>query len=352
MKNSEIRIGRFVVGPEQPPFIIAEMSGNHNHDLDRALELVRAAASAGAHALKLQTYTADTMTIDIKEGDFYIDDENSLWHGNSLYELYQKAYTPWEWHKPIFKLAGELGMEAFSSPFDATAVDFLESLNVPAYKIASFELTDTELVAKVSQTGKPIIMSTGMAALTDIEVAVKTARDNGAKDIILLKCTSSYPATAEDANMATIPILRDAFDCQIGLSDHSMGLAVPCVAVSLGATVIEKHFTLRRVDGGVDSDFSLEPEELKELVKTTANARLAIGEASFGGGASEKTSKAHRRSLYVVEDIKAGEVITRHNVRSIRPGAGLQIKYFEPILGMPVRRDVRRGTAVTWDLFR
>jgi len=241
-----IKIGPFSVGPDHPPFIIAEMSGNHNGDLDRALELVRIAAEAGAHAVKLQTYTADTMTIDVKEGEFYIDDKESLWYGNSLYELYKVAYTPWEWHKPIFDLAAELGMVGFSSPFDATAVDFLESINAPAYKIASFELTDVELVAKAASTNKPLIMSTGMANLEDIETAVCTAREAGAKDIILLKCTSSYPATADNANLSTMPIIRETFDVQVGLSDHSMGLAVPCVAVALGATVIEKHFTTRR----------------------------------------------------------------------------------------------------------
>ena len=352
MQINDIQIGSFLIGQDHPPFVIAELSGNHNGSIERAMDLVRLAATTGAQAVKLQTYTAETMTIDVREREFFIDDENSLWAGHSLYELYEQAHTPWEWHKPLFDLAAELGMTAFSSPFDQTAVDFLEGLDVPAYKIASFELTDTELVAYVAQTGKPLIMSTGMASLNEIDTAVRVARKNGAGNIILLKCTSSYPAQPEDAHLATIPVLRDAFQCQVGLSDHSMGLALPAAAVTLGATVIEKHFTNRRAEGGVDSAFSLEPEEFRELVETTANVRKAIGEVRFGGGASETTSKSHRRSLYVTQSIAAGTVITRNNVRSIRPGLGLPVEEFEKILGLKVSRDVERGTPVSWDLFR
>ena len=347
-----IKIGRFSISADQDPFVIAELSGNHNHELGRALELVKAAAEAGAHALKLQTYTADTMTIDVRDGQFLISDPTSPWYGETLYRLYQKAHTPWEWHKPIFDLAAELGMVAFSSPFDRTAVDYLEALDAPAYKIASFELTDHQLVAYVAKTGKPIIMSTGMASIVEISESVAVARANGCRDLVLLKCTSSYPSTAENANLATIPVLRQTFDCQVGLSDHSLGLAVPAAAVALGATVIEKHLTLRRADGGVDSAFSLEPVEFADMVRTTREARLAIGQPTFGASTSEVTSKSHRRSLYIVKDIKAGEIVTEEHVRSIRPGGGLPIKFLKTILGMEARRDAARGEPLSWNLFR
>lgn len=346
-----VSIGHFKIGPDHDPFIIAEMSGNHNRDLDRAMELVRAAAANGAHALKLQTYTADTMTIDVREGPFLIDDPESLWNGNSLYELYQLANSPWEWHKPIFDLANELGMVAFSTPFDKTAVDFLETLDVPAYKIASFELTDHELIAHAARTGKPIIMSTGMASMSEIGESVAVARANGCANPILLKCTSSYPATAENANLASIPVMREAFGCQVGLSDHSLGEAVPAVAVAMGATVVEKHLTLRRADGGVDSAFSMEPEELAVLCKTTRSARLAIGKPTFGASDVEATSQSHRRSLYIVGDIKKGEVVTEKHIRSIRPAGGMQIKYMKTVLGMVAQRNASRGTPLSWYLF-
>ncbi len=352
MSEKTFRIGEFEVGPGAQPFVIAELSGNHNQDIERAKDLVRAAAETGAQAIKLQTYTADTMTIDVRTGPFFIDDEKSLWAGKSLYELYQIAYTPWEWHEPLFDLAKQLGMVAFSSPFDTTAVDFLESIGAPAYKVASFELTDVELVARIAKTGKPMIMSTGMASLAEIEQSVSVARENGCDDIVLLKCTSSYPAEPADANLATIPVLRDSFGCQVGLSDHSMTLALPAAAVALGATVIEKHFTLRRADGGVDSAFSLEPEEFRQLVDTSRDVALAMGKPSFGGGQSEKTSKSHRRSLFVVKDLKAGDRLSRENVRSIRPGGGLPIADFEKIIGLQVASDTPRGTPVSWDLFR
>jgi pseudaminic acid synthase len=277
-----IRIADKIVSDKYPPFIIAEMSGNHNHSLERAFEIVDAAAAAGAHALKIQTYTADTMTIDSKEGDFFIDAAESLWKGRTLYDLYQEAHTPWEWHKPIFDRCRKLGMIGFSSPFDFTAVDFLESLDVPCYKIASFENTDIPLIQRVASTGKPIIISTGMATAGEIEESVLAARKTGCKDIVLLKCTSTYPATAENTNIATIPHMRDLFHCEVGLSDHTRGTGVAVAAIALGATVIEKHFTLARADGGVDAAFSLEPQELKALVLETHQAWQAIGAITYG----------------------------------------------------------------------
>lgn len=338
------------IGPSYPPFIIAEMSGNHNHSLQRALEIVRAAAVAGAHAVKLQTYTADSMTLDINEGEFRIDDPASLWHGKSLYHLYNEAYTPWEWHQPIFDLCKELGLLAFSTPFDASAVDFLESLNVPCYKIASFENTDLPLIKKVAATGKPLIISTGMATLTQLDELVQTVQDAGGKDLILLKCTSTYPASPEESHLRTLPHLQAMFDCQVGLSDHTLGIGVAIAAVAMGATVIEKHFTLHRADGGVDSAFSIEPEELRSLVQETEQARLALGEIHYGPTKREIASLTHRRSLYFVKDLNAGDIITEDAIRSIRPGLGLPTKFTDWVVGRRVAMDVKRGTPVRWDL--
>lgn len=338
------------IGLDQQPYVIAEMSGNHNHSLERALQIVEAAAKAGAHALKLQTYTADTMTIDVEEGPFRIDDPTSLWTGKTLHKLYQEAYTPWEWHAPIFEHCRKLGIVGFSSAFDPSSVDFLETLDVPAYKIASFEMTDLDLVAKVARTGKPVIISTGMATVAEIAETVECARDNGCIQLVLLKCTSAYPATAADANLASIPALRQMFGCEVGLSDHTMGTAVSVAAVPLGATVFEKHFTLARADGGVDSSFSLEPDEMARLVQETRDARLAIGVPRFGSSASEKTSREHRRSLYVVRDMKAGDAFDETNVRSIRPGLGLPVKYRKVLMGARAKQDVKRGTPLSWDL--
>lgn len=337
------------VGPGLAPLIIAEMSGNHNQSLDQALRIVDAAAESGASALKLQTYTADTMTIDRGDGEFFIDDKG-LWNGKSLYELYQSAYTPWEWHKPIFDRCHERGLIAFSSAFDTTSVDFLETLNVPAYKIASLEMTDLELVARVARTGKPLIISTGMATFGEIDETVRCARENGSRELVLLRCTSAYPAKACDANLASIPVLRDAFGCQVGLSDHTMGSHVSVAAVALGATVIEKHFTLRRADGGVDAAFSLEPEEFRTLVETTRDVAEALGRVSFGAQTSETTAKLHRRSLYVVRDMEAGEVFDNDNLRSIRPGLGLPVKYRKLLVGARAGRPIKRGTPMSWDL--
>jgi N-acetylneuraminate synthase len=347
---NEIMIDNIKIGKKYRPFIIAEMSGNHNHSLGRALEIVELAAKSGAHALKLQTYTADTMTLDINEREFFIEDKDSLWEGTSLYKLYQKAYTPWEWHEPIFKRCKELGMIGFSTPFDASSVDFLESLDVSCYKIASFENTDLPLIKKVAQTGKPMIVSTGMATVAELDEMVRTAKKNGCRDLVLLKCTSSYPATPEGTNLLTIPHLRELFQCEVGLSDHTLGMGATVASVALGATVIEKHFTICRADGGVDSAFSMEPAEMKQLVEETKHAWQALGQVHYGISEQEKKSLQFRRSLYIVEDMKAGDVITEENMRAIRPGLGLLPKYYEIVLGKKVRKDICRGTALSWEL--
>lgn len=330
------------------PFIIAEMSGNHNHSLKRAIAIVEAAAAAGVQAVKLQTYTAETMTLDIDHDEFFIDDPNSLWKGQSLYKLYQQAYTPWEWHEPIFKRCRELGLLGFSSPFDETAVDFLETLNVPCYKIASFELNDLVLIRKVAQTGKPMIMSTGMATVSEIDEAVRTAKKYGCPEVILLKCTSTYPAQAKDSNLLTIPHMKQLFGCEIGLSDHTLGVGAAIASVALGASVIEKHFTLNRADGGVDCVFSLEPHEMKMLVAEAGQAWQALGNVHYGTVGEE--SRAGRRSLYVARDIKKGETFTKENIRSIRPGYGLEPKYYDIVLGKIARQDIKKGTPLSWNL--
>ena len=348
----DITIGQYKVGAEHAPFIIADMSANHNQSLSRALQIVEAAAKAGVHALKLQTYTADSMTIDVEKADFIINDKNSLWNGRKLYELYQQAATPWEWHKPIFELCKKLGMIGFSTPFDATAVDHLESLDVPCYKVASFENIDLPLINKIALTGKPMIISTGMATLEEIRETVGVARASGCKDVILLKCTSSYPASPANSNIATIPHMRDQFDCQVGLSDHSLGLGVAVASIALGATVIEKHFTLSRSDGGVDSAFSLEPEEMTGLTFETRQAWQAVGKISYGPTEKEKSSLVFRRSLYVVKDMKAGDALTRENLRAIRPGHGLAPKYYDELLGKKVIKDISKGTAANWEIIK
>ncbi len=352
MKNAldEILIEDRPIGAGHPPWIVAEMSGNHNQSLKRALQIVDAAAEAGAHALKLQTYTADTMTLNLDKNEFFIDDPQSLWKGNSLYNLYQQAHTPWEWHKPIFDHCKKLGMISFSSPFDETAVDFLEDLNVPCYKIASFENTDIRLIRKVAKTGKPIIISTGMASLKELEESISAAKEAGCQKLVLLKCTSAYPASPDSINLRTIPHIRETFGCQVGLSDHTMGTAVAIAAVALGVTVIEKHFTLSRSEGGVDSAFSLEPEELSSLVTQSKLVWQAMGNVHYGATDAEKKSLTYRRSLYIAKDIKAGEPLTRENLKAVRPGLGLPTKYFDSLLGKSVRRDVKQGTALTWEL--
>ena len=338
------------IGLNHPPFVIAEMSGNHNQSLERALQIVEEAAKTGAHAIKIQTYTPDTMTLDLDEREFYISDPKSLWLGTSLYKLYAQAYTPWEWHKPIFDRARELGIIAFSTPFDNTSIDFLESLDIPCYKISSFENTDLPLIRAAAVTGKPLIISTGMASIAELDDTVKAARDAGCKDLILLKCTSTYPASASNTNILTIPHMRELFGCEVGLSDHTMGIGVSVASIALGATVIEKHFTLNRADGGVDSTFSMEPEEMENLVLETERAWQAMGQVSYGVTEAEKKSIVFRRSLYIVQDLKAGDVLTKDNVRAIRPGLGLATKYLDVVLNKTLNRDVVKGTALSWDL--
>ena len=345
-----MRIQGREIGVEGAPFVIAEMSGNHNQSLERALEIVDAAAKAGAHALKIQTYTAETMTLDIREREFFISDPKSLWKGSSLYELYEKAYTPWEWHKPIFDRAQQHGMIAFSTPFDNTAVDFLEHLNVPCYKIASFENTDLPLIRRVGATRKPIIISTGMTTFAELDETVEAVHSAGCKELVLLKCTSTYPSTPDDSNILTIPEMRKRYGCEIGISDHTMGIGVSVAAVALGATVIEKHFTLDRADGGVDSTFSMEPAELAQLVTETQRAWQSLGVIQDGPTEKEKLSLVFRRSLYVVEDIKAGETLTNRNVRAIRPGNGLAPKFYDQVLGKKAKKDITRGTPLAHDL--
>jgi len=337
------------IGTSDPPFIIAEMSGNHNQHLDRALAIVDAAASAGAHAIKLQTYTADTITLNLRGGVFEVSDSASLWSGQNLYDLYQQAHTPWEWHEAIIERAHYHGLICFSSPFDETAVDFLESLEVPAYKIASFENVHLPLIAKAASTGKPLIISTGMASLAELDLAVTTARSAGCRDLILLKCTSSYPSSPEHSNISTIPHLSQLFDCEVGLSDHTMGVGVAVASVALGASMIEKHFTLSRDEGGVDSAFSLEPDELAALVLETHRAWESLGRVSYGPTRAEQKNLIYRRSIYVAQDIAEGDVYTSDNIRIVRPGDGAPPHFYEQLLGRIARRALARGTPLTME---
>lgn len=347
-----MQIDKTKIGTKYSPYVIAEMSGNHNQSLDRAINIVEAAAKTGVNALKLQTYTADTITLNIKEGEFFIKDKNSLWEGKSLYELYKKAYTPWEWHEPIMDRAKELGLSCFSTPFDETAVEFLEELNVPAYKIASFENIHLPLVKKVALTGKPMIISTGMATISEIDETVETIREAGCENFVLLKCTSTYPASPENSNVITIPHMRELFSCEIGLSDHTTGIGAAVAAVGHGATVIEKHFTLNRDDGGVDSAFSMEPNEMELLVTETERAWQSLGKVKYGPSKIEYNSKVFRRSLYISKDMKKGDILNKRNLRAIRPGLGLKPKYYETLLGCKINRDVKKGTPVSWDLIK
>ena len=349
--STAIQIGVRWIGLNHPPLVIAEMSGNHNQSLDRALAIVDAAAEAGAHALKLQTYTAETITLNVRGGDFEIREQGSLWDGQNLHDLYTKAHTPWDWHEPIMERARQHGMLCFSSPFDESAVDFLEELGAPAYKIASFENNHLPLIRKAAATGKPLIISTGMASLGELEQAVAAAREAGCRDLVLLKCTSTYPATPANTNIRTIPHLRELFGCQVGLSDHTMGVGVAVASVALGATVIEKHFTLSRAEGGVDSAFSLEPQELAALVQESERAWQALGQVRYGPTEAERKSLQFRRSIYVSADIAAGETFTADNIRIVRPGFGLPPSQLETVLGRRLRSSVVAGTPVTWDLF-
>jgi pseudaminic acid synthase len=348
--NDMFQIAGRTIGRRTTPFVIAEMSGNHNQSLDRALEIVASAAKAGAHAIKLQTYTADTITLNVGKDEFLIDDPDSPWKGSSLHDLYGQAHTPWEWHAPIMRYAEQLGLICFSSPFDEAAVDFLQDLHAPAYKIASFENNHLPLIRKVAATGKPIIMSTGLATPAELDEAVTTARQAGCRELLLLKCTSTYPASAANSNILTIPHMRALFGCEVGLSDHTMGLGVAVAAVAHGATVIEKHFTLSRQDGGPDASFSLEPAELEALVIETARAWQSLGEVAYGPTDAEKKSLIFRRSIYISEDMRAGESFTPANLRIVRPGRGLHPRYYDQLLGKKILRDSPKGTPADWDL--
>jgi len=344
-----IVIDDFTIGKGHPPFVIAELSGNHQQNLELAMAMIEAAAKAGAQAIKLQTYTADSMTLDVESDDFVIQEQDSLWKGEKLHALYQKAATPYAWHQPLFDKARSLGMTAFSSPFDEDAVDFLDSLHVPCFKIASFELTDLPLIRKAASMGKPLIMSTGMASLAEIEQALSTAKQAGCRQIILLKCTSTYPALASNTNLNTIPHLREAFGCQVGLSDHTAGIGASVAAIALGATVIEKHFVLERSAGGVDAEFSLEPAELASLVTESKRAWQAMGEVRYGGSEAEEKSKQYRRSIYVSQDIAASEVLNADNLRVVRPAFGLAPKHWDQVKGRVAKHALAKGTALSWD---
>lgn len=338
------------IGDAGGPFVIAEMSGNHDQSLDRALAIVDAAAATGADALKIQTFTPDSMTLDLAEGEFSITDPKSLWYGRRLHDLYAEAMTPQEWHAPIFERARQRGIVAFSTPFSEDAVELLERLDAPVYKIASFELVDLPLIRCVAETGKPMIISTGMASLAEIGEAVEVALGAGCPNLTLLKCTSSYPASPEATNLVTMPVMGRAFGVNYGLSDHTMGLGVAVAATALGASVIEKHFILDRAEGGVDSAFSLEPDEFTALVQETRRAAEALGRVRFGGTEAEQAARCKRRSLYIGEDMKAGDVLCPRTLRRIRPGLGLAPRHYEALLGRKVGRDVARGTPMSWDV--
>lgn len=352
MSNKAIKIGNISIGPDFSPFIVAELSGNHHHSLERALELVTMAKQVGAQAVKLQTYTPDTITLDVKEGEFVITDPKSLWAGKNLYELYQEAYTPWEWHEPIFARCRELGLAYFSTPFDESAVDFLETLNVPCYKIASPEIVDLPLIRKVAASKKPLMMSTGAATLVEIAQAVECARSAGCSELILLKCTSSYPAKPEDAHLRTLPHLSQTFDTLVGLSDHTLGIGTAIASVALGGCLIEKHLTLSRKEGGVDDAFSTEPHEFEAMVKESINAWKALGRVNYIPLEAEKVTHSHRPSLYFVQDLQAGEVLRPEHVRSVRPGKGLAPQEIDHILGLKLQFAVKKGTAVDWNFFK
>jgi len=343
----EFKIGNKYIGDGHPVFIVAEMSCNHLQRFEYAVEIIKKAKEAGADAIKLQTYTPDTMTIDCNNQYFTL--EGTIWAGKSLYQLYKEAYTPWEWHPKLKKIAEDEGLVFFSTPFDKTAVDFLEDLNVPIYKVASFEITDIPLIEYIASKRKPIILSTGIATLSDIELAVSTIRNQGNNQIVLLKCTSSYPAPIEEANLRTIPNLAETFRVISGLSDHTEGIAVPAGAVALGAKVIEKHFTLDRSLGGPDAKFSLEPDEFAEMVKAVRNIEKALGQISYELTEKMKKGREFSRSLFVVKDIRAGDIFTEENVKSIRPGMGLSPKYLKKVLGRKSRKDIKRGTPLNWD---
>ena len=347
--DKTIKIGNHIIDNDSKTFVIAVMSANHNMNFDRAVDIIKAAKDAGADAIKIQTYTADTITLDCDDPCFQIT-QGTLWDGTTLHKLYEKAYTPWDWQPKLQKIAGELGLEFFSSPFDLSAVDFLEEMNVPAYKIASFEINDIPMIRKIARLHKPMIFATGIAHLSDIELAVQTCKEEGNEQVILLKCTSAYPAPYEDVNLRTIPSLANTFDCIAGLSDHTMGSAVAGAAVALGAKVIEKHLTLRRADGGADSAFSMEPEEFKEMVQNIRKIELALGTVTYELTPKAAREREHSRSLFVAKDMKKGDVFTSENLRSVRPANGLHTKYYEDILGKRITKDAKLGTPMSWDL--
>lgn len=347
--KKEIMIGNRRISEDSPTFIIAEMSANHLMDFDRAVAIMKAAKEAGADAIKIQTYTPDTITLNSEDPCFQIT-QGTIWDGTTLYKLYQEAYTPWEWQPRLKELAEEMGLVFFSSPFDLTAIDLLEEMEVPVYKVASFEITDIPFIRKIARTGKPIIMSTGIAYLKDIELALKTCREEGNENVILLKCTSAYPSPYEDIHLKTIPSMKEVFDCIVGLSDHTMGNAVAGAGVALGARVVEKHLTLRRADGGPDAAFSMEPEEFKEMVDNIRMIEKAVGRVTYDLTAKQKASREHSRSLFIAKDMKAGEVFTPENLRSVRPSCGLHTMYYEELLGKKINRDAKLGTPMSWDL--
>ncbi len=347
--DREIRIGSKIISQDSPTFIVAEMSGNHNMDFDRAVEILKAAREAGADAVKIQTYTADTITLDCDDPCFQIT-QGTLWDGITLHKLYQTAYTPWEWQPRLKKMAEEMGLLLFSSPFDFSSVDFLEEMDVPAYKIASFEITDIPLIRKVARLGKPVILATGIARLADIELAVQTCREEGNEQVILLKCCSAYPTPYEDVNLRAIPNLAETFQCLAGLSDHTMGTAVAAGAVALGAKMVEKHMTLCRSDGGPDAAFSMEPQEFKEMVDNIRILEKALGKVTYDLSDKQAREREHSRSLFVAQDMKAGDVFTPENLRSVRPADGLHTKYYEQLLGRRITRDAKKGTPMAWSL--
>lgn len=347
--NKRIQIGERIISENSPTYIIAEISANHNMDYERAVQLIKLAAEAGADAVKIQTYTADTITMDCDNEYFQIH-QGTIWDGTTLYKLYQTAYTPWEWQKNLQQVAKGLGLDFFSSPFDPTAVDFLEELDIDAYKIASFEINDIPLIRKIAKLGKPIIISTGIAYLSDIELALSVCKEENNHDVILLKCTSAYPAPYEDMNLSTISHMSETFDCIVGLSDHSMGCAVDVAAVALGSKVIEKHITIKRSDGGPDSEFSMEIEEFKDMCQQIRIAEKAIGKVTYELSDMQIKEREFSRSLFVVKDIKKGEVITTENVRSIRPAYGMHTKYYDQVVGCMASVDLKAGTPLSWDL--
>lgn len=347
--KKEIRIGNHIISEDSPTFIVAEMSANHLMDFDRAVAIIKAAKDAGADAIKIQTYTPDTITLDCEDSCFQIT-QGTIWDGTTLHKLYQGAYTPWEWQPKLKKIAEDMGLVFFSSPFDLSSVDFLEEMDVPVYKIASFEINDIPMIKKIAQLGKPIIIATGIAYMSDIELALKTCKEAGNENVILLKCCSAYPAPYEDINLKTLPSMKETFDCVVGLSDHTMGTAVAEAAVALGAKVVEKHLTLNRADGGADAAFSMEPQEFKQMVDNIRMIEKALGRVTYELTEKQQHSRDHARSLFVAKDMKAGDVFTEENLRSVRPSCGLHTKYYEELLGKKIRKDAKLGTPMSWDL--